>query len=315
MYVNIESSKGKVGDIQKHNGLTYEKTRNGKWLLVRNNKLKKLLKDLHIKQGKTIRTITEETGIPHSTVQKALNDFGLMQSKKAKAEDLAKFVKKNLKLLTRMYCELEMTPAEIRKAIHKETGKDFKNIKTEMRRQGVPIRSHGEAIAVATKKGRRYKTTSADALFSPVQITAWDNNLDRSLQGLTFKQYKRIVHRFTYMVVKRFPMYVEPGSRRELRSGTNIELDHQFSKSSGFYEFNGTEYVPRKQPISLEVICHPLNLKLMTSRSNSIKGSGNHIELDELEKQIAKFEKQHGDIFEDYYGTYTKEEIKRYSGI
>lgn len=41
----------------------------------------------------------------------------------------------------------------------------------------------------------------------------------------------------------------------------------------------------------------------MTSKSNSIKSSSNHIELDELEKRIAEFEKEHGDIFEDYYGS------------
>ena len=311
MYVLIPSSQGKVGDKQKHNGLTYIKSSNGKWLLDRNKALKKVLRDLHVKKGMTIRAITKSTGIPHSTVQKALNDFGIMDSKKAKAQDLTKFVEKNLELLYKMYCELQMTPSEIRQAILKETGKNFKNIKAEMRRQGIPIRTHAESIKVATSKGKRRGRLPGEMVFSKPAVSSWNYHLDRSLCGLTFKQYKRIVHRFTYMVVKRFPHMFEDLASLESRRGRNtgLELDHQFSKFSGYWKFNGKDYVPRKQCVSLEIMCHPLNLKLMSALTNNRKNNANHIELNELENQIAEFEKEHGDIFEDYYGTYTKEEL------
>lgn len=78
---------------------------------------------------------------------------------------------------------------------------------------------------------------------------------------------------------------------------------------SGYWEFNGEDYVPRECPVSLEIICHPVNLKLMRGETNTRKNRINHIEYQDLIDKIDKFEQKHGDIFEDYYGTYTRRDI------
>ena len=316
MYVAIPRSVGIVGDTLKKKGLTYQKQTNGGWALVQNKALRQLLTGLYVDQQLTLRGITEKTGIPHSSVQKALNAFNLTRKKKTMSdEDANAFCEKNHSLLVSMYQDKGMTRTSIAEVIREKTGLPFKTcmLSRYFESVGIERRTHAEAIAEATKHGRRHKIKKGTILFSKTAIQAWENNLDRSLCGITFVQYKRIVHRFTYMVVSRFPHLFPEGTHRIDRwlsgESKDIHLDHQFSKTNGYYEFNGKDYVPRKQPVALSVICHPCNLKLMAARTNMIKHSMNHIELDDLLKRIAAFEKKHGDIFDDYYGKYTVEQI------
>lgn len=316
MYAELSIKEGLVGEVRKIGALSYKKQTNGRWLLVRNKALRRLMTELYVDQQLTLRGITEKTGIPHSSVQGILNAFNLTRKKKSMSdEDANKFCEKNHSLLVSMYQDKGMTRSSIAEVIREKTGLPFKTcmLSRYFESVGIERRTHAEAIAEATKHGRRYRFKRGSRIFSASSVRAWENNLDMNLSGLTFIQYKRIVHRFTYMVVARYPHLFPEGTHRIdrwlSRESQDIHLDHQFSKTNGFYEFNGKDYVPRKQPVALTVMCHPCNLKLMAARTNMIKSTSNHIELDDLLKRIAAFEKKHGDIFDDYYGKYTVEQI------
>lgn len=306
----------KIGTKHHENGITYIKTSSGNWAIEKTPEVKRWLKSLYVEENLTLRKLCAKTGLPHSSAQKLLLEFGLMRKKKQISDkDANAFCKKNHSLLVSMYQDKGMTRTSIAKIVREKTGLPFKAhmLARYFESVGVRRRTHAEAIAQASKHGRMVTRKRGEMIFSAPAISAWENNLDRNLSGLTFPQYKRIVHRFTYMVVARFPDLFPEGTHRIDRwlsgESKDMHLDHQFSKTSGYYEFNGQDYVPRKQPIDLTVICHPCNLKLMTARTNMIKHSMNHIELDDLLKRIKAFEKKHGDIFDDYYGKYTVEQI------
>lgn len=310
MYVSIPSDNGRVGDRQKHNGLTYEKTKNGKWLLVRDRALRTLLADLHGKQKKTLRQIHTETGIPHSTIQKALNDMGLMRSKKAYSTEFTKFADRNLDKLKRMYIEKGMTFSEIANKVKEKTGRDYPAFMygRYFKKLGIETRSHAEGIALATLAGKRHKIPKGHQVFASSAIRGWNDALEKPLKDLSPKQYKIIVQRFTKMVIKRFPHLFPPEFQRDLQP-MGHHIDHMFSVSSGYYELRKNVYVERKCKVPLEVICHPVNLQVIHGSANVTKGSRNSFDLEELHRRIAKFEKKHGDIFDDYYGQFTCSDI------
>lgn len=310
MYVDLSGEPGSVGDKKKVNGLTYEKTGNGKWLLVRNTALRKVLHDLHVKQKKPLRTIHQETGIPHGSIQKALNDLGVMRSKKAKSAEIHAFIDKNLDKLKRMYFEKGMPFVEIAAKVKEKTGRDYKPFMYAryFRKIGIELRDHGEAIAVATGRGRRHCIPKGQIIFASHSIQGWTDALEHPLKDLTPLQYKRIVQRFTGMVIKRFPHLFAPEFQRDLKPD-GYHVDHMFSVSNGFYELRKNQYVERKCKVPLEVICHPVNLQLIHGAANMTKGSRNAFDLEGLHKRIAVFEKKHGDIFDDYYGQFTCSDI------
>lgn len=310
MYVSIPSDNGRVGDRQKHNGLTYEKAKNGKWLLVRDRALRTLLTDLHGKQKKTLRQIHTETGIPHSTIQKALNDMGLMRSKKEYSASFKKFVDRNFDKLQRMYVEKGMTFSEIADKVKEKTGHDYPSFMygRHFKKRGVQTRTHAQGIALATTFGKRHRIPKGNQVFSSSAMRGWNDALEKPLKDLTPKQYKIIVQRFTKMVIKRFPHLFAPEFQRDLQPD-GYHIDHMFSVSSGYYELRKNVYVERKCKVPLEVICHPVNLQVIHGSANVTKGSRNSFDLEELHRRIAKFEKKHGDIFDDYYGQFTCSDI------
>lgn len=306
----------KIGTKHHENGITYIKTSSGNWAIEKTPTIRRWLESLYVGENLTLRQLCERTGLPHSSAQRLLEDFDLMRKKKTMSDkDADAFCKKNHSLLVHMYRDRGMARSSIAKIIREKTGLPFKTcmLARYFESVGIERRTHAEAIAEATKHGRRYKMPRGQVLFSSHAQSAWNDLIEKNLQGLTYRQYKMIVHRFTYMVVSRFPHLFPEGTHRidRWRTGESkdIHLDHQFSKTNGYYEFDGKDYVPRKQPIELTVMCHPCNLKLMAAKTNMIKHSMNHIELDELHKRIAAFEKKHGDIFDDYYGKYTVEQI------
>ncbi len=310
MYVKLPSSEGEVGEKRKVNNLTYEKSRNGKWLLVRNKALKVLLTKLHVTDGLTLRGIHTETGIPHSSIQSALNDLGIMRSKKAKSAEIHAFIDKNLDKLKRMYFEKGMSFVEIAAKVKEKTGRDYRPFMYAryFRKLGIELRDHSEAIAVATSRGRRHCIPKGQIIFASHSVRGWNDALDHPLKDLTPLQYKRIVQRFTGAVIKRFPHLFAPEFQRDLKP-YGYHVDHMFSVSNGFYELRKNQYVERKCKVPLEVICHPVNLQLIHGAANMTKGSRNAFDLEDLHKRIAVFEKKHGDIFDDYYGQFTCSDI------
>lgn len=309
MYVELKDA-GSVGDQKKVNGLTYEKARNGKWLLVRNNALRKLLTDLYVKQEKTLRQIGDITGIPHSTIQKAINDFKIMRSKKEASAEFKDFAERNLEKLKRLYYEGGLTFAMIAAKVKAKTGRDYKAFMYSryFRSLGLTLRSHQESIELAEARGNRRRCVRGEGTFSASAIKGWNDCLEKPLKDLTPKQYKILVQRFTKMVVKRFPHLFDAEFQRDLQP-TGKHIDHMFSVSNGYYELRRNVFAERKCKVPLEVICHPVNLQLIHGKENMTKGSRNAFELNELESRIAKFEKKHGDIFDDYYGQFTRSDI------
>lgn len=316
MYVELPANEGSVGDKRKVHGLTYEKAGNGKWTLVRNKALKCLFTRLYEVEKKTLRDITEETGIPHSTVQKVVNHFSLMRKKKPMTdEEVFKLCNKNHDLFVRLYHDKGWVQSRIAAEVRKRTGKPFKSnmLRRYFKKVGVPVKTHKEALETASKFGRMRGPDRGLALFAQRSIKAWDEHLDRDLTNLTYTQYKRIVRRFTYMTVKRYPQLVpkewDSRYRRANGTGSEFHLDHQFAVASGYYKFEDSEYVPRERPIALTIMCHPANLKLMTATSNVRKGSTNRFSLGKLKKRIKEFAKEHGDIYDDYYGKFSKDQL------
>lgn len=310
MYVDLSGEPGSVGDKKKVNGLTYEKTGNGKWLLVRNAALRKVLYDLHVKQKKPLRAIHQETGIPHSSIQKALNDLGVMRSKKARSAEIHAFIDKNLDKLKRMYFDKSMSFVEIAAKVKEKTGRDYKPFMYAryFRKLGIKLRTHQEGIDAAELKGNRRRVVRGEQIFAASSVAGWTDALEKPLTSLTPQQYKRIVQRFTGMVIKRFPHLFAPEFQRDLKPN-GYHVDHMFSVSNGFYELRKNQYVERKCKVPLEVICHPVNLQLLHGKANMTKGSRNAFDLEGLHKRIAVFEKKHGDIFDDYYGQFTCSDI------
>ena len=310
MYKEFPRNEGKPGDTRKHSGLTYEKSSNGKWLIVRDAALKKLLTRLYVTEGKTLRTIGEETGIPHSTLQKALNGYGLMRSKKSKTTTRSEFVDRNFKRLSGMYAD-GMSVAQIVEIVNAKTPQNFNesSMTKLLKAQGLAMRSESDRAYEAFTQDRRKSPVRGTGVFSQPAIDAWHYHLDMSLRGLTFTQYRRLVARFTSMVVRRFPQYFPDNARREDREFSGIDMDHQLSRFSGYYVRKGDEYVPRKNPVALDVMCHPENLKLMSARANMQKSNRDHHSLKKLLGKIDAFTEQHGDIFADYYERYCKQDL------
>lgn len=86
MYYTEITETAKVGTKKFVNGLTYVKQLNGKWLIEPNVHVKRWLTLLYVRRELTLRELSEETGIPHASLQTLLNHFGLMRSKKEKAK-------------------------------------------------------------------------------------------------------------------------------------------------------------------------------------------------------------------------------------
>lgn len=312
MYKAFSRKEGKPGDRRKHQGLTYVKSINGKWLIERDAAFKKLLTRLHVTEGKTLRTISTELGIPHSSVQKALNDLGIMRSKKERAEKRNTFVDKNFKTLKRMYAD-GMSVQHMCEYINErcETKFDEMSLARALTDKGVTLRTYKEASVARQIVGRQHIPKRGCAVFSAPAIQAWNYHLDLNLDSLTFEQYRRIVARFTGMAVKRFPQFFPGNARTEDRRFSGIDMDHQLSRFSGWYEQKGDTYQKRKKVVPLDVICHPVNLKLIPARANMQKSNRDHHTLEELQEKIAKFSKKHGDIFADYYEQYCVDDLIR----
>lgn len=310
MYRKQNAKEGKLGDQRKDGKYTYEKANNGRWKLVENDVLKKHLQTLYTKQGLGVKAVSDETGIPYAVVQDLLVRFDLMRSHAKKAGAFEALMKKKFKSVLKLY-EAGSTLLELSETVTDSDGQKFPRDKylKFFKENGVQIRTAKEAHVVATKAGRKTSEKPAGmGLFKPQAVNSWHYHLDLNLSGLTFEQYKRIVYRFTYMVTVRYPKMFPANVSMAARKGESIDLDHQFSIFNGYHRFDGKNYVPRKRPLALETICHPTNLKLMCRTTNIKKHSQNHLTIEQLTDLIEQHQAKHGDIFDDYYGRYTKED-------
>lgn len=304
-----------VGSTVVVDGFKFERSKNGLWKLTANKKLRDYLTNHYVKREMTLRKLSEFSGHPMATLQNLLNDFGLMRKKKPNSnEEVFKFCSKNKDKLLSMYHDDGRTVGYIARMIN-SNGKIYvthTQLSSYFDYVGLDRRSHIEAIRKYRDLGRGRIPKKGEAIFHPPAINSWNYHLDLNLNALTYNQYKRIVYRFTYMAIDRLPHLFQDLAHKKDRNQlgiSRVDLDHQFSVSNGYYDFVKGNYVKRKQVIPLEVMCHPCNLKLIPEKINCIKGARNHKSLKQLIDEIEKFKKKHGDIFDDYYGSYSKDEV------
>ncbi len=83
-YTHIKED-AKTGTEKFVDGVTYVKRKNGKWQIKPTPQIRDWLKSLYQVKGLNMRELSNETGIPHGSLQKLLHHFDLMRSKKKKA--------------------------------------------------------------------------------------------------------------------------------------------------------------------------------------------------------------------------------------
>ena len=106
----------------------------------------------------------------------------------------------------------------------------------------------------------------------------------------TIKQYRKDVKRITEIVYTRYKTLINPMGLK--RTYWEYQLDHIYTVSDGFH--NPSEL---DSPITLNEICHPANLQMLTRKDNSDKSSTSHHTLDELRYKIKEWDDIHGNPF------------------
>ncbi len=122
-YTEITES-ARVGTKKYIDGLVYTKQINGKWLIEPTPAVRDWLARLYVRKGLTLRALSEETGIPHASLQKLLNQFDLMRSKKQKAKshiDVVKQESESIKTWNKKF----VPPGKIARRISKKHGIDM----------------------------------------------------------------------------------------------------------------------------------------------------------------------------------------------
>lgn len=106
---------------------------------------------------------------------------------------------------------------------------------------------------------------------------------------VTAPVYKSAAYVVTNHVYRRYKHILDPKGKR----GPDFHLDHMLSIIDGFRRF--------KAPLSLDVLCHPANLKIKTRKSNASKQHRSTLTLAKLKQSIKTFESKHGPvIFPDH---------------
>lgn len=121
-------------------------------------------------------------------------------------------------------------------------------------------------------------------------IVSW---LDMNLTGISYEEYYHAIQRLTDSVQDEFPQYIE-GIDVVGKGDRTWHVDHAFSTHSGFYNDEG---LVRSAVCPLHLMCHPVNLRVMTASENGRKGKRNSMSKDELIQTVRDFTQAHGNIF------------------
>ena len=283
----ISRDEGCVGDIRKVGKFTYVKARNGKWGLVYDKPVLKLLRDLHI-DGLTNVQIAQHTGIPRPRVTKVLRELGLVRHLD-RAEKVAKSMRihsdKNLEAeVLRLYRERHFPCWLIAQVLDIGYRPVYNLVRSTVGIRTVAQASESHVRRTGVSKGY---TQHKNAI---------EKNLKRSLK--TFKEYTRAVRALTYVLMYDYQRLVDPDGLKSHQ----WHADHQFSIYLGFYRFSKrlNSYVPRTRPIPLQVICHPANLKIISASENAVKGHAAAVSYGKLLRRIEEFDSLFGPVFEDF---------------
>lgn len=111
-------------------------------------------------------------------------------------------------------------------------------------------------------------------------------NAEKIGQGKSFTltEYNRKIKKFTGYVYRAYKDIIDP---KRLR-GSEYHLDHRLSKSHAYSKYD--------TPLPLRVVCHPMNLKVVTARENLTKNHKSTLTLSALKRRIKKFDSEYGPL-------------------
>ncbi len=108
--------------------------------------------------------------------------------------------------------------------------------------------------------------------------------------------HRQTVTKLTEIVYAKYIDFINP--KRRQRSRYDYHLDHRYSIHDGYYN-------PKKLASSatLQEVCHPCNLRIISSSKNSKKNKVSSLSLTELRKRIRVWNKENGNPFKCYNGS------------
>lgn len=95
-----------------------------------------------------------------------------------------------------------------------------------------------------------------------------------------YYEYTATARELTRCILSRWSCSIDP---KGLLSNSKYCLDHRISIDNAFYTYG--------KPLSLELICPPKNLKVLTKLENGVKGNQSSLTLDQLRVKIEKADK------------------------
>ena len=286
MLVNAlpRSLVGKVGETRKFQGNTYRKSRNGKWQLVPSAKLKRAIHSAYVVRRGTLRSVADELGLTQRVVQQVVDAEGWDVGKAELRDRNKELLERHAETILRLYARGDSCQ-DIAKQLGISSG-----VRAYVRKLGL-MRSPGEQQSLNMLK---FKDRYEDGMLAYTDRCIAIRVRKAEFSG--FEQYKHCIVQLTKLIVDRHWQHIDP----KCRQSRDYNIDHQFSKFYGWYEFSMQKerMLVRKTPVPLSVICHPANLKLLPAKMNSAKGNMCHISLSALRKKIREFDKKHGKVFQ-----------------
>lgn len=198
------------------------------------------------------------------------------------------FLEKNIENIQRMY--VEHSASEIVRRInakHPLMKMTCSRVLDFMRTNSIPVRHMQEVAERNAAKHFHLGRTSAAMLGRITNRQSWHHKLTLDANDLTYRQYKDLVHTATNAARIRFKSEYE-----HLKRKPDYSIDHRFSVHDGYFKLNPDTmlYERRGKVVPLKLMVHPLNLQMLPTRTNRIKGSNSWITLRQLIDSVKQSE-------------------------
>jgi len=267
----------------------YEKFKNGRWGFALTPDLLKQVEQLYCEQGCNLREVAATLSLPdhpaisHSQIQKICNQQGWMRSHYGRVDSQIDFLTRNASALKKAHLRYGLTVGELAIALNIVSGVLGNFFVTEL---GIaPKDGHSNASRVREKYGN---------VLTPPQRDSWNRFLSLDVNDLSFSEYQSAVRKFSDLVALRYRL-----DKNHVRSMA-YHVDHRVSKFYGYwtsasdrkYTFGNIEptQIKRSQVLPLEVICHPVNLRIVDSHTNCVKNHKSELTVKKLKALVENHE-------------------------
>lgn len=219
-------------------------------------------------KGFTLRAVAEEVGLSLGTVQNYVNEAGVMRKKNHTALVLGPKIKT-------LYVNHSAWEIADKLNLDKET------VYFHLSKMGVKRRTRSEAFRLQVSKGRHSSRQSGLRKMYSIAAT----NVDE----VSWPQYKKLAIQLTRKVITHHSDLIR--GFRNGRSHPEWHVDHEFSIYNGYFVWNSKYecWDRRKKPISLGVVCHPVNLQMIKALDNCRKHKKSDITPKALRDKINKY--------------------------